>query len=87
MKNFCRNRCLGIDSPGSKVDKSNQDSRGRKQASVMKNGWLQWLIAQLREFGPYFAVELILPGGTLIALALYALRRRHALWPRGGAAR
>lgn len=53
----------------------------------MKNGWWPWLIAQLREFGPYFAVELILPGGTLIALALYALRRRRALWSRAGAAR
>jgi len=49
----------------------------------MKNRWLQWLMSQVREFGPYFAVELILPGGTLIALALYALRRRRALWPRG----
>ena len=53
----------------------------------MKNGWWPWLIAQLREFGPYFALELILPGGTLIALALYALRRRQASWPRGRAAR
>ena len=87
MKKFCGNGCLGIDSPGSKVDKSKRTSRGRKQESMMKSGWLQWLIAQLREFGPYFAVELILPGGTLIALALYALRRRHALWPGSGAAR
>jgi hypothetical protein len=53
----------------------------------MKNGWLQWLIEQLREWGPYFAVELILPGGTLIALALWACRRRQALWARCGAAR
>jgi hypothetical protein len=53
----------------------------------MKNGWLQWLIEQLREWGPYFAVELILPGGTLIALALWAYRRRQALCARSGGAR
>jgi len=46
---------------------------------MFKNGWVQWLIAQLREFGPYFAAELILPGGTLIALGLWLYRRRAAL--------
>lgn len=51
----------------------------------MKNGWWQWLISQVREFGPYFAVELVLPGGTLIALALYMFRRRRIPWSRGGA--
>jgi len=53
----------------------------------MKNGWLQWLVEQLRAVGPYFAVELILPGGTLIALALWMYRRRHALWSRLGMGR
>jgi hypothetical protein len=40
--------------------------------------WLQWLAVQVREIAPYFAVELILPGGTLIALALWWYRRRSA---------
>ena len=53
----------------------------------MKNGWIQWLVDQLREFGPYFAVELVLPGGTLIALALWLYRHRAALWQRAGTAR
>jgi hypothetical protein len=52
---------------------------------MMKNGWIQWLVEQLREFGPYFAVELLLPGGTLIALALWVYRNREALWHRVGA--
>jgi hypothetical protein len=29
----------------------------------------------LRKFAPYLAVELLLPGGTLIAVALYFFRR------------
>lgn len=36
------------------------------------------LAALLREFGPYLAIELILPGGSLIALLLW-LCRRHAI--------
>jgi uncharacterized membrane protein len=30
----------------------------------------------LRELGPYTAIALLLPGGSLIALAAWALRRR-----------
>jgi hypothetical protein len=30
----------------------------------------------VRKFGPYLAVELLLPGGTLIAIALYLCRRK-----------
>ena len=52
---------------------------------MIKNGWVQWLMAQLREFGPYFAAELLLPGGTLIAIALWLYRRRGALTPARGA--
>lgn len=29
----------------------------------------------LRKFGPYVAIEVLLPGGTLIALLLYFFRR------------
>ncbi|HWM41094.1 MAG TPA: hypothetical protein VNP36_01530 [Burkholderiales bacterium] len=29
----------------------------------------------IRKYGPYVAIELLLPGGTLIALALYFFRR------------
>jgi len=48
--------------------------------------WLLWLVEQVRQFAPYFAVELILPGGTLIALALWLYRRRTALAQRAGVA-
>lgn len=32
----------------------------------------------LRELGPYAAIELILPGGSLLALLLWLWRRRRA---------
>jgi hypothetical protein len=30
----------------------------------------------VKKFGPYLAVELLLPGGTLVALLLYLVRER-----------
>jgi hypothetical protein len=30
----------------------------------------------VKKFGPYLAVELLLPGGTLVALSLYLIRER-----------
>ena len=39
-------------------------------------GWLARGLAALRQLGPYAAIELILPGGSLIALLLW-LYRRH----------
>jgi hypothetical protein len=36
----------------------------------MKN-WMDWIVPRARELGPYFAVELLLPGGSLIALGLW----------------
>jgi hypothetical protein len=48
--------------------------------------WFQWLFEQVREIAPYFAIELVLPGGTLIALALWLYRRRAALAQRAGVA-
>ena len=42
---------------------------------VRKLQALAWL---LRKAGPYVAIEILLPGGTLIALLLYLYRRRNA---------
>ena len=33
----------------------------------------------LRQFGPYAAIELLLPGGSLLALLLWLYRRHRAL--------
>ena len=37
--------------------------------------WLKRGLALLRSFGPYAAIEILLPGGTLIALLLWLSRR------------
>ncbi len=42
------------------------------------------LTASLRALGPYAAVALTLPGGTLIALTLLTVRHRSALPPLRG---
>ena len=39
--------------------------------------WIARSGAFLRELGPYAAIELILPGGSLIALSLWLYRRRR----------
>ena len=39
---------------------------------------LQTLAWVLRKAGPYVALEVLLPGGTLLALLLFLYRRRHA---------
>jgi len=35
------------------------------------------IFARLREFAPYAAIELVLPGGSLMALALWLYRRQR----------
>jgi hypothetical protein len=57
----------------------------KKNGEVMKNAWVQWIVEQFRTLGPYFAVELILPGGSVLALLLWLYRRRLALHRREGA--
>jgi len=37
--------------------------------------WLKRGLALLRSIGPYAAIEILLPGGTLIALLLWLSRR------------
>jgi hypothetical protein len=38
--------------------------------------WIMRLPSLLRALGPYAAIELLLPGGTLIAIAVWAIRQR-----------
>jgi hypothetical protein len=57
----------------------------KKNGKVMKNAWVQWIVEQFRTLGPYFAVELILPGGSMLALLLWLYRRRLALRRHEGA--
>ena len=47
----------------------------------MQSGWTDSLAAVrtlVRRTGPYLAIELVLPGGTLLALLLFLYQRRQA---------
>jgi hypothetical protein len=44
--------------------------------------WINRLATPVRAFGPYALIELILPGGSLIALALWIFRNRESLAAR-----
>jgi hypothetical protein len=50
------------------------------------NKWVARLVRSVRGVGPYAAVELILPGGTLIVLLILAVRHRKVLLARARAA-
>ena len=44
--------------------------------------WIVRLAGAVRALGPYAAIELLVPGGTLIALAVWAYRNRQSLVAR-----
>jgi len=44
--------------------------------------WIPRVASSLRALGPYAAIELLLPGGSLIALTLWAIRHRSQLAAR-----
>ena len=39
---------------------------------------LAWIVSQFRSLGPYLAIELVLPGGSIVALLLWIYRHRLA---------
>ena len=39
--------------------------------------WVYRLAGRAGELGPYLAIELILPGGSVLALLLWLYRRNH----------
>ena len=39
---------------------------------------VEWILRQLRSLGPYLAIELFLPGGSIVALVLWSYRHRTA---------
>lgn len=44
---------------------------------IAGSGWVARIAALLRQVGPYAAIELLLPGGSLVALALWLYRRQQ----------
>jgi hypothetical protein len=59
---------------------------GAPRATTVKPwaGWIGRGVAGLREFAPYAAIELLLPGGSLMALLLWFYRRRKRTKMREG---
>jgi hypothetical protein len=43
------------------------------------NPWIERVSALLRSLGPYAAIELLLPGGSIIALLIWLYRRRASV--------
>ena len=39
---------------------------------------MEKIVAGIKEWAPYLALELVMPGGTVMALLLYLHRRRNA---------
>jgi hypothetical protein len=46
---------------------------------------VEWILRQLRSLSPYLAVELLLPGGSIVALLLWTYRHRTAARPTADA--
>jgi hypothetical protein len=55
-------------------------TRPTRNGTALKSGqrrreWIRKAIAIIKDLGPYAAIELILPGGSVIAVLLWARRR------------
>ena len=50
--------------------------------ALTSGSWINRLARTLRALGPYGAIELVLPGGTLVVLSLWAIRHRSWLIER-----
>ncbi|MDB6107107.1 MAG: hypothetical protein JWO52_7106, partial [Gammaproteobacteria bacterium] len=50
-------------------------SRGRKTVMIKLSGRSMQVLAGVSEIGPYAAVELLMPGGSVIAVLLWLYRR------------
>ena len=51
--------------------------------SLSVSRWLSRATPLVRQLGPYAAIALLLPGGSVLALLLWLLRRRASLAERG----
>jgi hypothetical protein len=49
---------------------------------ALLNAWIARLPALLRGLGPYAAIELLLPGGSLVALLIWLYRHRANIGAR-----
>jgi hypothetical protein len=57
----------------------NDGERGLKMIRAALRAWAAVAFATLKELAPYAAIELLLPGGSVVALTLWFYRRRKKL--------
>jgi hypothetical protein len=50
-------------------------------AKLLPSAWNGPGVARLKSLAPYALIELLLPGGSIIALTLWMLRRRKRMMP------
>ena len=54
------------------------EERARNKQRWIDVRAFEWIFRQFRSLGPYLAIELILPGGSIVALLLWTYRHRSA---------
>ena len=79
-----RRRCDGVFTGGVAACAAGRLIRNEDGAELIMtlqtlNGHASVVVTKLREIAPYAAMELILPGGSLMALMLWLYRRRKGL--------
>ena len=72
---FCCGRCP-------ELPPVNELKARRQVVTTAQSSWIARLATLTRSFGPYAAIELLLPGGSLIALSLWIFRHRGELAAR-----
>jgi len=60
----------------------NERQARRQVVTTAQSNWIARVATLMRSFGPYAAIELLLPGGSLIALSLWIFRHREVLAAR-----
>jgi hypothetical protein len=76
---FSATYCLGCNSLGNSSRSNDAPATGKGAAmKTTINKWATRIFGKLRELGPYLAIELVLPGGSLLALGLWLYNRKHA---------
>jgi len=60
---------------------ADMEERKRNKSWRITMKAVEWILRQLRSLSPYLAVELILPGGSIVALLLWTYRYRTGARP------
>jgi hypothetical protein len=76
---FLVTNCLGYNSlcNAGRGNCAPADAKEHAMKTTIRS-WGRQILAKLRELGPYMAIELILPGGSIIALGLWLYHRKYA---------